>query len=112
MTEAEDDLKDAFDFCLDLYYRQDQHTPMYGVILDCLDELKQYRALGTIEELREAMEKQIAKPHHHTKVGNINDSVRVSICPSCLGLIYTHREEYPNYCNSCGQKISWKDSEV
>ena len=59
-----------------------------------------------------ALEKQIAKQHHHTKVGNINDSVRVSICPSCLGLIYTHREEYPNYCNNCGQKISWKDSEV
>ena len=97
MTEAEDDLKDAFDFCLDLYYRQDQHTPMYGVILDCLDELKQYRALGTIEELREAMEKQIAKKPIVRGLGQRY----CSVC-GCGGADH-------QYCGRCGQKL---DSEV
>ena len=84
-----------------------------GVVQEYYNEYgyhKQFELNGA--NLKAMIEKQIAKEHHHTKVSDINDSIRISICPSCLGIIYTHRDEYPNYCSNCGQKISWKDREV
>lgn len=56
----------------------------------------------------EALEKQIPIEHHHTRINKINDEVRVSVCPSCLCLNYTYKDELPKFCNSCGQAISWK----
>lgn len=58
----------------------------------------------------EALEKQIAKEHHHTKVFSCNSKARESICPSCLGVIITAENEYPKYCTWCGQKIDWSDT--
>ena len=55
-----------------------------------------------------ALNKQIPIEHHHTIVREINDKIRISICPSCLGVNYTHQDEFPNYCNSCGKKIKWE----
>lgn len=74
-------------------------------------QLAVYKAIGTVKECQEAMKKQIPKQNHHTRVDNINDEVRVSICPDCLGIIYTCKAEYPKYCVSCGQKIDWSDTE-
>lgn len=59
--------------------------------------------------VRNALDKQTAIPHHHTRIDHINDSIRVSVCPDCLGLIYTFKDEYPNFCTQCGQKIDWKE---
>lgn len=58
-----------------------------------------------------AIEKQIPKKHHHTRIDHIVDDVRISVCPSCLAVIPSHRTEYPNYCISCGTKIDWGESE-
>lgn len=55
-----------------------------------------------------ALKKQIPVEHHHTTVRYINDNVRVSVCPECLGVIHTSKIEYPNYCTWCGQKIHWE----
>lgn len=63
---------------------------------------------NTYMTLVECVEKQIPKERHHTRIDNVNGQIRVSVCPNCLGLIYTHSEEYPNYCSNCGQRIKWE----
>lgn len=84
----------------------DRHKA-FDMAIKALEEIQQYRALGTVEELRVARDKQVAKEHYHTRIDRIDDCVRVSICPVCLGVIYTYQEEYPKYCSNCGQKLDW-----
>ena len=55
----------------------------------------------------EALEKQIPIQHYHTRIDHINDSIRTSVCPCCLGFIYTFKDDYPIYCSHCGQKLEW-----
>lgn len=57
----------------------------------------------------EALKKQDPMEHHHTIVGECSggEKVRTSICPNCLGCIMTVEEEYPRFCDWCGQAIDW-----
>lgn len=74
------------------------------------DEKDSYRNLIKVcETAKQALEKQIPKEHHHTRVIAINCDVRESICPSCLGVIATNKEEYPKYCTWCGQRLNWSE---
>ncbi len=59
--------------------------------ISALEEIQQYRALGTVKELREAMEKQNAK--------KMKDR-----CPDCGTPI---KRCYFN-CPGCGRAIDWK----
>ena len=67
---------------------------------DC-NELEQYREIGTVEECREAVEKQKAKK---PVLRNDNGKLRKS-CPVC-GFSPLSRS-----CPNCGQAISWEESE-
>lgn len=60
-------------------------------ILAMVEELKQYRAIGTLEECRSAMEKQTAISREIIE-GKY-------FCPKCHNLA-----PYPMYCG-CGQKL-------
>jgi hypothetical protein len=55
------------------------------VAIQALEEVEQYRALGTVEELKEAREKQIPKKPNVCKNLMTKESVRV--CPSCSTII-------------------------
>lgn len=58
-------------------------------------------------EVADALEKQVPIEHHHTKVYEVKDNIRLSICPKCLCSITTNQYEYPKYCTWCGQKLDW-----
>lgn len=58
-----------------------------------------------------ALEKQTPMQHHHTRVVEIHDEARISVCPSCLGSITTRKDEYPKFCTWCGQALDWSDTE-
>ena len=60
-------------------------------LAEWLEELKQYRAIGTLEECRAAMEKQTAISREIIE-GNY-------VCPKCHNLM-----PYPGYCG-CGQRL-------
>ena len=60
-------------------------------LAEWLEELKQYRAIGTLEECRAAMEKQTAISREIIE-GNY-------VCPKCHNLM-----TYPGYCG-CGQRL-------
>ncbi len=74
-------------------------------ILNALEEIQQYRALGTVEELREAREKQIPKkPKNRIKDPHKWD---IAKCPKCgCNIIQRH-----DYCPVCGQHIDWREEE-
>lgn len=74
-----------------------------------LEEVKQYRAIGTVEECRAAMEKQTAKkPMHVTNsyFGYQKHKEHVGYCPDC-----GHQVEEPYGCPNCLRKIDWGDEE-
>lgn len=67
-----------------------------------LEEIQQYRALGTVEELRKAIEKQRAKKP-------ILDAIyrQDYHCPNCEEFICRKKEPKQRYCKYCGQIIDW-----
>lgn len=72
-------------------------------ILNALEEIRQYRALGTVEELREAMEKQRAKK---PKFYAYN-----FYCSKCGNLVGNKEFGWQRfmYCDHCGQSIDWSE---
>ena len=61
-------------------------------IAEWLEEVQQYRAIGTLEECRTAVEKMKPKK---TAIA----AIKVHICPVCgFGGIY-------DYCGNCGQRV-------
>jgi hypothetical protein len=78
-------------------------------LAEWLEELKQYRTIGTVEECRAAMEKQTAKkPMHVTNsyFGYQKHKEHVGYCPDC-----GHQVEEPYGCPNCLRKIDWSDEE-
>ena len=60
--------------------------------IKALEEVQKYRAIGTIKECQEAVEKMKPKK---TAI----EAIKVHICPVCgFGGIY-------DYCGNCGQRV-------
>lgn len=80
--------------------------------ISTLQEIQKYRAIGTVEECREAMERQRAK-----KPVEYED--KYYGCPVCDNVLLHKWERYPvtfvdkrnglPYCLSCGQAIDWSE---
>ncbi len=81
--------------------------------IQALEEIQQYREIGTLEECRESVEKQKAKkpvcvPKPYNEEVGFNDEWH---CPSCGSYIGYFTEgmnepEQMEYCNECGQHIA------
>ena len=76
--------------------------------ISSIQELREYKQLGTMEEVRDAMERQkkkkpIEDSHHGIRY------TEVYRCPSCNG-IFSGRG-LTKYCFHCGQAIDWGDEE-
>ena len=66
----------------------------YAMAINALEEVQQYRAIGTPEECKIAVEKQRPK-----KPINPDDDYGTFKCPNCNGLIFTEgRFETHKYC--------------
>lgn len=76
-------------------------------LAEWLEELKQYRAIGTPEECRAAMEKQKAK---RPDGGRDIDGKDYLICPNCCAIV-ADGEWTAKFCPDCGQKLDWSDEE-
>ncbi len=85
------------------------------VAISALEEIKQYRELGTVEELRGAMEKQRAKKPYIEieKSTELHEDYDCYECPNCdsfLGHVSDCKDENYryDYCPNCGQAIDWE----
>lgn len=75
-----------------------------------LEEVQQYRAIGTVEECQAAVEKQSAKRPDLEGDGYADEHLVYDtwICPNC-GKHYEVDYDNYDYCPDCGQKIEWSD---
>ena len=104
-----------------------------SVTLKCIKEITQYREIGTVEECREAMERQKAmKPkeilrhrggfeEYHCPNCNSNFlkderyAIKEGYCSACGKLLDSR---FRNYCANCGQAIEnvkmrfWRGSDL
>jgi rubrerythrin len=78
-----------------------------NMAIKSLEEVEQYRALGTVEELKEAREKQIPKTPNIEGDGYADGHLVYDtwICPNCEEYYEIDYDDY-DYCPKCGQKIN------
>lgn len=100
------------------FYSWEEMAEVRDIAISALREIQQYRAIGTVEECKEAREKQIpkkpvCKPKPYNESVGFNDEW---FCPSCgayIGYFYEGMDEpeQMEYCNECGQHIArdWSD---
>ena len=74
-----------------------------------MQELQEYRQIGTVDECRAAMEKQIPMESSLTKISEYALIMRYSSCPSCLGVTRSALDAFPKYCSNCGQALKLED---
>ncbi len=66
------------------------------------EEIQQYRAIGTVEECREAREIQIPRKPIKEKIFKTTGYYQ---CPICGCLLRPHEK----FCEDCGQKLDWSE---
>lgn len=77
-----------------------------------LEEIQQYREIGTVEECREAVEKQKPKKCDVTK-DNFRIYYKCPTCNHCLRVEYNHGSwmgKKSKNCSKCGQAIQWDEN--
>lgn len=80
-------------------------VPVYEAAIKALEEVQQYRAIGTLEECLAAVEKQAAKKPVTYKGTNRAD------CPICGATVRGISKPFGDWCSNCGQKLDWSDEE-
>ena len=83
------------------------------VAIKALEEVQQYRQIGTVEECREAVEKQTARNGIREKIKKgYNRGMHHYYCPVCCEKgDLRNKYNVGLYCSNCGQKLDWSDEE-
>ena len=90
------------------FYSWEEMAEVRDIAISALKEVQQYREIGSVEECREAVEKQKAKK---CVIDSFPDHMHYK-CPSC-GKIHLSRYKHgcpslgriPRFCEYCGQAI-------
>ena len=111
-NEAIKELETSIDLakmCTQNYERKNE-IQGYEMAIKALEEVQQYRQIGTVEECRKAVEKQIAKKPDYEGDGFSDGQLVYDtwICP-CCGQHYEVDYDRYDYCPNCGQRIDWRD---
>ena len=78
---------------------------MAQVAITALEEIQQYRAIGTVSEFQQLKEKATGKKPYYVKYDyNGNPEQVVYNCPNCKGFVL-----YQHGACSCGQKLDWSE---
>lgn len=105
-NEAIKELETSIDLakmCTQNYERKNE-IQGYEMAIKALEEVQKYRKIGTVEECREAVEKQTAKKVKSISPVKDGDSYvgLIGRCPCCVDIL----EEDTVYCD-CGQRLDW-----
>lgn len=106
VNEAIKELETSIDLakmCTQNYERKNE-IQGYEMAIKALEEVQRYRQIGTVEECREAVEKQTAKKVKSISPVKDGDSYvgLIGRCPCCGDIL----EEDTVYCD-CGQRLDW-----
>lgn len=77
-----------------------------GIVENIFKEIQQYREIGTVEECREAVDRQ--KPKKPVK-----DKYHHNCCSNCGWIVSGeggYGEEFCPHCENCGQAIQWDEN--
>lgn len=98
---------DLAKMCTQNYERKNE-IQGYEMAIKALEEVQQYRQIGTVEECRAWKEKQNAKKVKSISQVKDGDSYvgLIGRCPCCGDIL----EEDTVYCD-CGQKLDWRNEE-
>ena len=112
-------ITDMIGYCRDFEKESDlalayrvKRQDAYKIAISALKELQQYREIGTVEECREAVEKQKAKKCDVTK-DNFRIYYKCPTCNHCLRVEYNHGSwmgKKSKNCSKCGQAIQWNEN--
>ena len=81
---------------------------------EALSDWRQYRKIGTLEECRAAVKQTAKKPIFSH---NLSDTLSVFHCECGNTIKVSHdigimnNNNAPNYCSKCGCKLDWSDEE-
>ena len=84
-----------------------------NIVLDmaiqALEEIQQYRAIGTVDEFKALKEKSVEKKPHSISIANDigNSMVECLICHARSD--YDVKSIKRGHCWKCGQKLDWSD---
>lgn len=87
-------------------------TVALSMAITALKEIQQYREIGTVEECREAVEKQKAERIEYETdavFSNGFSHYRIGKCPICDNRYNSNDEN--DYCSKCGQKLDWSEED-
>ena len=87
----------------------------HGTIGQVIDSCAEYEEIGTVDECREALEKQIPKAPIMKSYYEDMPNEEYLCCPTC-GDILTDRTPGDNknfyfHCLNCGQKFDWGEKD-
>lgn len=83
--------------------------------IEAIKNLQKYQEIGTVEECRDARERQRAKKPEFEL--NLSDYTSRFICECGKRIIVKHdsgvmnNNDAPNYCSNCGRKFDWSDTD-
>ena len=97
-----------------MFLKENLYNGIFKDIIKCIDlsiaaleEVQKYRQIGTVEECREAVEKQKSKSPTLEGDGYDEDGEMIYdtwICPSCGEDYEVGYDDY-DFCPNCGQRI-------
>lgn len=91
---------------LDVIEDVTEYAEALRTAISALEEIQNYREIGTVEECRNAIEKQKPK-----RPRDIEYDYSYFICPNCgEGIYATDDFENHKYCLNCGQAIQWDEN--
>lgn len=120
-NEAIEIIRDKIETC-EFYFAEHDHYPKWceyeflealGIAITALKEIQQYQGIGTVEECREAVEKQNPKKPDYEGDGYADGYMVYDtwICPNCGEKYEVDYDDY-KHCPNCGQAIMQEGDEA
>lgn len=80
--------------------------------IKALEEIQQYRGIGTVEECKESVERRTSTKPIYESDGDADGCPVYDtwICPNCETRYGVDYDDY-KYCPECGQAINWSEEE-
>lgn len=82
----------------------EKHNAVLDIAIQALEEIQQYRALGTVEEFKALKEKSEQKKPNNIPMDDACIYYE-NHCPNCDSLLVVRYK----CCPKCGQKIDWSE---
>ncbi len=91
-------------------YERKREIQGYEMAINALEEVQQYRAIGTLEECQALKNRLTAKKvslRHIRKFDGFDDGE----CPTCGKSVSRDFDGTDIFCPDCGQKLDWSNEE-